>query len=51
MDKKNSVKMYELPYVQLPDAEGSKTASSLIRFYSLGLSYLMRIIIIKLRKN
>ena len=49
--KKNGMKIYELPYVQPPDLEGSKTASSIIRFFTLGLSYLIRIIIIKLRKN
>ena len=45
------MKIHELPYVQPPDIEGSKTASSIIRFFTLGLSYLIRIIIIKLRKN
>ena len=49
--KKNGMKVYEIPYVQPPDVEGSKTASSIIRFFTLGLSYLIRIIIIKLRKN
>jgi len=49
--KKNGVKIYELPYVQPPDVDGSKTASSIIRFFSLGLSYLIRIFIIKFRKN
>ena len=49
--KKKGIKIHEIPYVQPPDAEGSKTASSIIRFFTLGLSYLIRIIIIKLRKN
>ena len=49
--KKNGVKIYELPYVQPPDVDGSKTASSITRFFSLGLSYLIRIFIIKFRKN
>lgn len=49
--KKNGIKIYELPYVQPPDAEGSKTASSIIRFFTLGLSYLTRILIIRFRKN
>lgn len=49
--KKNGMKIHELPYVQPPDAEGSKTASSIIRFFNLGLSYLIRILIIRFRKN
>ena len=49
--KKNGMKIYELPYVQPPDLEGSKTASSIIRFFNLGLSYLIRILIIRFRKN
>ena len=49
--KKNGMKVYEIPYVQPPDVEGSKTASSIIRFFILGLSYLIRILIIRFRKN
>lgn len=49
--KKNGMKIHELPYVQPPDFEGSKTASSIIRFFTLGLSYLLRILIIRFRKN
>ncbi len=49
--RKNGVKICEIPYVQPPDAEGSKTASSIIRFFSLGLSYLIRIVITRFRKN
>ena len=49
--KKNGMKIFELPYIQPPDAEGSKTASSIIRFFILGLSYLVRIIITRFRKN
>jgi dolichol-phosphate mannosyltransferase len=49
--RKNGVKICEIPYVQPPDAEGSKTASSIIRFFSLGLSYLTRIVITRFRKN
>ena len=49
--KKNGLKIHELPYVQPPDIEGSKTASSIIRFFTLGLSYLIRIIKIRFRKN
>ena len=49
--KKNGMKIHELPYVQPPDADGSKTASSIIRFFTLGLSYLIRILIIRFRKN
>ena len=45
------MKICELPYVQPPDAEGSKTASSLIRFFTLGWSYFIRIIITRFRKN
>ena len=37
--------------MQPPDVEGSKTASSIIRFFILGLSYLIRILIIRFRKN
>ena len=49
--KKNGMKICELPYVQPADLEGSKTASSYLRFFSLGLSYFIRIIITKFRKN
>ena len=49
--KKNGMKIFELPYIQPPDAEGSKTASSLIKFFTLGLSYLVRIINTRFRKN
>ena len=49
--KKNGVKICEIPYVQPPDEEGSKTASSLIRFFTLGWIYLMRILITRFRKN
>ena len=49
--KKNGMKIHELPYVQPPDLEGSKTAASIIRFFTLGLSYLIRILIIRFRKN
>lgn len=49
--KKNGIKIYELPYVQPPDLEGSKTASSIIRFFTVGLGYLIRILIIRFRKN
>ncbi len=49
--KKNGMKIHEIPYVQPPDVEGSKTASSIIRFFILGLSYLIRILQIRFRKN
>ena len=49
--KKNGMKICELPYVQPPDAEGSKTASSIVRFFTLGFGYLTRIIITRFRKN
>ena len=49
--KKNGMKICELPYVQPPDQEGSKTASSILRFFSLGFSYLIRIMITRFRKN
>ena len=49
--KKSGMKIYEIPYVQPPDLEGSKTASSYLRFFNLGLSYFIRIIIAKFRKN
>ena len=32
--KKSGMKIYEIPYVQPPDLEGSKTASSYLRFFS-----------------
>ena len=49
--KKNGMKICELPYVQPSDAEGSKTASSIVRFITLGFGYLIRIIITRFRKN
>ena len=49
--KQNGVKICEIPYVQPPDEVGSKTASSLIRFFTLGWIYLMRILITRFRKN
>ena len=49
--KKNGMKIYELPYIQPPDAEGSKTASSILRFFTLGLGYLTRIMIARFRRN
>jgi dolichol-phosphate mannosyltransferase len=49
--KKNGMKICELPYVQPPDREGSKTASSILRFFSLGFSYLIRIMVTRFRKN
>ena len=46
------VKIKELPYVHPPDIEGlSKTASSLFRFFDLGLDYLIRILRTRFRKN
>lgn len=49
--KKNGLKIFEIPYVQLPDLEGSKTASSYLRFFSLGISYFIRVLLIRFRKN
>ena len=49
--KKNGMQICEIPYVQPPDVEGSKTASSIVRFFTLGFSYLLRIIITRFRKN
>ena len=49
--KKNGMKICELPYVQPPDRDGSKTASSIFRFISLGFSYLIRILVTRFRKN
>ena len=49
--KKNGVKICELPYVQPPDMEGSKTASNIFRFFILGIDYVIRILIIRFRKN
>ena len=47
--KKNKIKICEIPYIQPPDEEGSKTASSLLRFFTLGLNYLIRILITRFR--
>ena len=49
--KKNGIKICELPYIQPPDEEGSKTASSYFRFIFLGFSYFTRIVITRFRKN
>ena len=49
--KKNGMKICELPYVQPPDRDGSKTASCIFRFLSLGFSYLIRILVTRFRKN
>ena len=49
--KKNGVKICEIPYIQPPDVEGSKTASSIVRFFTLGMNYLIRIIITRFRNN
>ncbi len=49
--KKNGVKICELPYVQPPDMEGSKTASNIFRFFILGIDYVIRVLIIRFRKN
>ena len=49
--KKNGMKICELPYIQPPDTEGSKTASSILRFFTLGFGYLIRILITRFRKN
>ncbi len=49
--KKKGIKICEIPYVQPPDEEGSKTASSIFRFITLGLSYFIRIIITRFRNN
>ena len=49
--KKNGMKICELPYIQPPDTEGSKTASSILRFFTLGFGYLARILIARFRKN
>ena len=49
--KKKDIKICELPYIQPPDTEGSKTASSFIKFFAFGWSYLVRIMITRFRKN
>ena len=47
---KKNLKIKEIPFVQPPDQEGiSKTASSFYNFFRLGINYLIRIIIIKIR--
>ena len=48
---KGGAKICELPYVQPPDVEGSKTASSIFRFIKLGIDYIIRILIIRFRQN
>ena len=46
------LKIKELPYTHPPDIEKmSKTAPNLIRFFSLGLDYVIRILLIRFRKN
>ena len=49
--KKNGAKICELPYTQPPDMEGSKTAGNIFRFFKLGIDYVIRILIIRFRKN
>lgn len=49
--KKNGIKICELPYIQPPDEEGSKTASNYFSFIFLGFSYFIRIVITRFRKN
>ncbi len=49
--KKNKVKITEIPYIQPPDAEGSKTASSIIRFFTLGINYIIRVLMARFRNN
>ena len=49
--KKNKIKILELPYIQPPDEEGSKTASSYFKFFKLGINYFIRILIIRFRIN
>ena len=47
---KANLKIKEIPFVQPPDKEGlSKTASGLLNFFRLGLNYIIRIIIIKIK--
>tara|TARA_B100001540_G_scaffold312618_1_gene334057 strand:+ start:34 stop:750 length:717 start_codon:yes stop_codon:yes gene_type:complete len=47
---KANLKIKEIPYIQPPDEEGlSKTASGILSFFRLGLNYIIRIIIIKIR--
>lgn len=49
--KKNKVRILEIPFIQPPDEEGSKTASSLIKFFILGVNYFLRILIARFRIN
>ena len=49
--KKHNLKILELAYIQPPDEEGSKTASSLFRFFILGVNYFLRILIARFRIN
>ena len=50
--KKKGMKIKEIPYTHPPDHEGmSKTATNIVRFFKLGMDYVIRIIISKFRKN
>jgi len=47
---KSELTIKEIPYVQPADLEGiSKTASSMFRFFRIGLNYFLRVIVIRLR--
>ena len=50
--KKSGFKVIELPYMQPADLEGlSKTASSLFRFWKIGLCYFLRIFVTLLNRR
>ena len=50
--EKLGMKIKEIPYTHPPDHEGmSKTATNIVRFFKLGMDYVIRIIISKFRKN
>ena len=50
--KKNGSKIAEIPYAHPQDHQGmSKTANNIIRFFKLGLDYIIRILITRIRKN
>ena len=49
---KMNYEILELPYKQPPDIEGiSKTTGSILRFFVLGINYIVRIIASRFRIN
>ena len=49
---KKGLKIIELPYIHLPDIKGhSKTATNVVRFFTLGFFYITRIFLSLVRRN